>query len=517
MAGCPKCTIDLIAANPQKSTIRYPNGFTTFKTLAVGEVLNLPDKWFDGTLDRMPRSYFESLPGVPELPQRSAYFPMQPHAKGWAGLADSRTAETEFDPDFGIGANPTVFNPCDQYSMRLTGGAGSTQPNFASWPTLNGAGGTGGPGCFGSGGTTSCSGVFTNPASIAIPTSFPDVDPSKPAWVVTSVTTTPAAAGVSTASNPPCAQQSQGPQGAQGDPCSSSNDCMWGLTCQGGTCQPSGGGGSAQTPTYTIPAGGTFTMILLPGLIVGGNYPGVDATAIARAKGLSVGQAQVQPDCSVKITGTNPTSSPISFSNLMTTPKGDAWVNFLVINNVPVVSVSPVLLTSFVGTLTRCHKFAMAFYFGGCANCQDPARTNPCRDPSAALKAAGFTKYTLLPSPDKDGRIYITGTWEGPTKSFSGSIGPLHIEDFKDLGTDVVCSGAINISQGNTSNLPCMTGYVKNAQGVCVLSTGGSGSGSGVQAPAASNTGTYVAVGAGVLLVGGGIALAMSSKKKRRR
>lgn len=62
MAGCPRCARDLIAANPHKCTRTLPNGYITFEELRVGETINLPDKWFDGTLDRMPPSYFASLP-----------------------------------------------------------------------------------------------------------------------------------------------------------------------------------------------------------------------------------------------------------------------------------------------------------------------------------------------------------------------------------------------------------------------------------------------------------------------
>lgn len=63
-AGCPKCSADLIAANPQKPAVRYPNGFVTFQSLRVGERLNLPDKWFNGALDRLPPSYFAGLPSM---------------------------------------------------------------------------------------------------------------------------------------------------------------------------------------------------------------------------------------------------------------------------------------------------------------------------------------------------------------------------------------------------------------------------------------------------------------------
>jgi len=64
MAGCPKCSRDLVLhpGNAHKPRRVYPNGFVTFTDLRVGEKLVLPEKWFDGTLDRMPSSYFASLP-----------------------------------------------------------------------------------------------------------------------------------------------------------------------------------------------------------------------------------------------------------------------------------------------------------------------------------------------------------------------------------------------------------------------------------------------------------------------
>lgn len=63
-AGCPKCAADLVAANPRKPAVRYPNGFVTFRELRSGESLNLPDKWFSGALDRLPSGYFEALPSI---------------------------------------------------------------------------------------------------------------------------------------------------------------------------------------------------------------------------------------------------------------------------------------------------------------------------------------------------------------------------------------------------------------------------------------------------------------------
>lgn len=65
MAGCPKCGgIDFVRANPHKEAVTYPNGFTTFKNLRVGEKLNLPDKWFSKEFDERPKKYFAALPAV---------------------------------------------------------------------------------------------------------------------------------------------------------------------------------------------------------------------------------------------------------------------------------------------------------------------------------------------------------------------------------------------------------------------------------------------------------------------
>lgn len=62
MAGCPRCARDLVAVNAHKQAVTHPNGFRSFKELRVGEKLNLPNKWFNGELDRMPPAYFASLP-----------------------------------------------------------------------------------------------------------------------------------------------------------------------------------------------------------------------------------------------------------------------------------------------------------------------------------------------------------------------------------------------------------------------------------------------------------------------
>lgn len=62
MAGCPKCSVDLVEANPHKPTVTYPNGFKSFRTFDAGETINLPEKWFNGELDARPPAYFQALP-----------------------------------------------------------------------------------------------------------------------------------------------------------------------------------------------------------------------------------------------------------------------------------------------------------------------------------------------------------------------------------------------------------------------------------------------------------------------
>jgi len=62
MAGCPKCAIDLVRANPHKKPVVHPNGFASFESLRAGEKLRLPEKWFNGDLESRPRAYFAALP-----------------------------------------------------------------------------------------------------------------------------------------------------------------------------------------------------------------------------------------------------------------------------------------------------------------------------------------------------------------------------------------------------------------------------------------------------------------------
>jgi hypothetical protein len=63
-AGCPKCAVDLIRANPHKPHVRLPNGFLTFRALVAGERLRLPDKWFSPEFERLPPAYFRALPSA---------------------------------------------------------------------------------------------------------------------------------------------------------------------------------------------------------------------------------------------------------------------------------------------------------------------------------------------------------------------------------------------------------------------------------------------------------------------
>lgn len=90
MAGCPRCAVALVDKNPGKATITFPNGFKTFRDLRIGEVLLLPDEWFDGRHDALSSSYFQALPsadgvssghgtvshGVGALPSETAAIPL---------------------------------------------------------------------------------------------------------------------------------------------------------------------------------------------------------------------------------------------------------------------------------------------------------------------------------------------------------------------------------------------------------------------------------------------------------
>lgn len=81
-AGCPKCSRDLVAANPHKRTIVYPNGYVTFDEIVEGETLNLPDKWFSAEFDALPPAYFAALPSADGV---------TPPKSGVAGFLGNRT------------------------------------------------------------------------------------------------------------------------------------------------------------------------------------------------------------------------------------------------------------------------------------------------------------------------------------------------------------------------------------------------------------------------------------------
>ncbi|HTQ47929.1 MAG TPA: hypothetical protein VMI75_34465 [Polyangiaceae bacterium] len=135
-AGCPKCVADLVAANPQKSSVRYPNGFVTFESLHIGEVLQLPDKWFNGALDALPKEYFDRLPqmpsqsaGVGQAPQPGVMTPgPSASCRLWAYGGSVHVGQTVF-----MGINPHVsmaafaqaasFMPEEQYEMEIGGSA----------------------------------------------------------------------------------------------------------------------------------------------------------------------------------------------------------------------------------------------------------------------------------------------------------------------------------------------------------------------------------------------------------
>jgi hypothetical protein len=78
-AGCPRCGKDLVAVNGHRVSVVRPNGYVDFRDpLVPGERLWLPDRWFDGSLDREPRSYFDSLPDPTGLGAAPGDVMMQP-------------------------------------------------------------------------------------------------------------------------------------------------------------------------------------------------------------------------------------------------------------------------------------------------------------------------------------------------------------------------------------------------------------------------------------------------------
>lgn len=95
MAGCPKCVRDLILVNPSKPSVTYPNGFVSFKSLQVDEILNIPDKWFDPRFELLPPAYFASLPyadGVTPSPFGEMAPTILQHFRGLDVAADKLAA-----------------------------------------------------------------------------------------------------------------------------------------------------------------------------------------------------------------------------------------------------------------------------------------------------------------------------------------------------------------------------------------------------------------------------------------
>lgn len=64
--GCPKCVRTLTEANRHKPTIVYPNGFVVFRDLTVGESLQIPPSWLDGTYKNVDKDLWPWPPGWDE-------------------------------------------------------------------------------------------------------------------------------------------------------------------------------------------------------------------------------------------------------------------------------------------------------------------------------------------------------------------------------------------------------------------------------------------------------------------
>lgn len=124
-AGCPRCSRDMIAVNAHKPAITKPNGYRTFKNLQVGEKINLPDKWFNGDLDRLPASYFAQLPhhdGVTPTPGRvGALGDPASDAVAALSLVDDRTFS------MGVGPATTLID------QSVAPADGSSNPGVAAY------------------------------------------------------------------------------------------------------------------------------------------------------------------------------------------------------------------------------------------------------------------------------------------------------------------------------------------------------------------------------------------------
>lgn len=105
-AQCPKCARDLVLSpgNSHKDRVTHPNGFVTFKELRAGERLELPEKWFDGSMDELPNSYFQALPyadGVtPGVGQATAQYHAPPSVVDALGAAQAVVTAVAADPNY---------------------------------------------------------------------------------------------------------------------------------------------------------------------------------------------------------------------------------------------------------------------------------------------------------------------------------------------------------------------------------------------------------------------------------
>lgn len=125
-AGCPKCSHLLIAANSHKSSRTLPNGYKTFKELRVGEKLNLPHAWFDGSLDKKSRAYFDALPH-PDGITRS-----HKDVSGALGdpMSDAVSALAQLDDHtFSYGVTPA----CLLIDQSVSAANGSSNPGIAAY------------------------------------------------------------------------------------------------------------------------------------------------------------------------------------------------------------------------------------------------------------------------------------------------------------------------------------------------------------------------------------------------
>jgi hypothetical protein len=101
----------LIRANTHKAVTRFPNGYETFKELHVGEELVLPDKWFDGTLDRMPKSYFAALPHPDGITPGKGTLSGPPYSASLVAVAQQADATLDAEDAAGIDYCVSVTRP----------------------------------------------------------------------------------------------------------------------------------------------------------------------------------------------------------------------------------------------------------------------------------------------------------------------------------------------------------------------------------------------------------------------